>query len=291
MSSYCDVDNAYIDNSITSNEDLEKMARRINSDKMKKTKDVYDQYKKNADMLERGSRVMKEHNMNDCSIYPQSDIGFYSAQGKYSGSLTTDISKSDISIDTPSSDDLSSLDSLDTNNINRQVRLKSKYTNIHKKTKRRKCLDFDLKSIDSLESLDSGESLLKHIKSCTECKSQVVNLIKKHKAVRNHNVKHTSTKHILSENNMVGNNGSGNNGSGDNGSGNNRSGDNRSGDNRSGNNRSGDNRSGNNRSGNNGSGNMFENIIPENTIPEIKEIVAICLIGFLIIIILDSIMN
>lgn len=103
-----------------------------------------------------------------------------------------------LDLDTPSSTDLSeSLDSLSTDesnstdssnssitwdikDIDKQIKTKSKF-DTKKRSKRHKCIDFDLNSVDSLESLDSGESLLRHIRFCTECKNKVIDLIRKNK--------------------------------------------------------------------------------------------------------------
>lgn len=155
--------------------------------------------------------------------------GFYSAQGDYlenkykpenmsgesylrSGTLIKNINSvkidkkkkcniskyDDLSLDTPSlndntfdsesSSDLSSssnssFSSLTWNikEIDKQVKTKSKF-DTKKRSKRHKCLDFDLNSVESLESLDSGESLLRHIRFCKECKDKVIDLIRKNKS-------------------------------------------------------------------------------------------------------------
>jgi hypothetical protein len=149
------------------------------------------------------------------SILPLgSNGGFYSAQGNYSeykpnnmtGTLIKDIctdpnnyqdncrndkgkklyieNDSDPLLDTPSAnnDSDSSFSSLtwDTKKIDKQIKTISKF-NDKKRSKRHKCMDFDLDSVDSLESLDSGESLLRHIRFCQVCKIKVMDLIRKHK--------------------------------------------------------------------------------------------------------------
>lgn len=167
-------------------------------------------------------------------------------------------SKSDdhhLLIDTPSnSDDLElSSDSSDssfsssltftTKDIDNHVKSQSKFDN-KKKSKRHKCIDFDLNSVDSLESLDSGESLLRHLRFCKECKDRVILLIKKSRAKK---------KDFICIDNLE-----------------------------------------------NKSNTMRDQIIKtdrftDHTVglrfPEIKEIVTVCLIGFLIIIILDLLMK
>lgn len=100
--------------------------------------------------------------------------------------LITDDGSDGISLDTPSDGDSNSSESSfssmtwDTKEIDKQIKSKSKF-NDKKRSKRHKCMDFDLDSVDSLESLDSGESLLRHIRFCKECKDKVMGLIRKHK--------------------------------------------------------------------------------------------------------------
>jgi hypothetical protein len=70
--------------------------------------------------------------------------------------------------------------------IYREIKLGSKYTqradevakNARKK-KHKRCIDYDIKSADSLGSLESGESLLEHINDCSRCRDHVVGLIRK----------------------------------------------------------------------------------------------------------------
>lgn len=91
--------------------------------------------------------------------------------------------------------------------IDKQIKTKSKF-NTKKRSKRHKCIDFDLHSVESLESLDSGESLLRHIRFCKECKDKVIDLIRKNKSeqkkvsnnklineIRNLDTNHKITKH------------------------------------------------------------------------------------------------
>ena len=68
----------------------------------------------------------------------------------------------------------------DTKDIDKHIKTKSIF-NDKKRSNRHKCMDFDLSSVDSLESLDSGESLLRHIRFCKACKDKVMDLIRKHK--------------------------------------------------------------------------------------------------------------
>lgn len=81
-------------------------------------------------------------------------------------------SSENLSLDTPSDNSNSSSDS---DSSFEPIPIKKK------RRKRHKCIDFDLDSIDSLESLDSGESLLRHIQFCRECKNKIMDLIKKHR--------------------------------------------------------------------------------------------------------------
>ena len=54
-----------------------------------------------------------------------------------------------------------------------------------------RCIDHDLQSIDSLESLGSGISLLDHLKDCGRCKARVIELIRKSRADNNRIDKNT----------------------------------------------------------------------------------------------------
>jgi hypothetical protein len=104
-----------------------------------------------------------------------------------------------ISIDTPSYDSNSvdssdsnpsydgdsrfSLSTISTEEIDEHIKTKSRFNKKNKSNRiyRHHCVDFDIDSADSLESLNSGESLLRHIKSCHKCKEKVIDLIKKNK--------------------------------------------------------------------------------------------------------------
>jgi hypothetical protein len=128
-------------------------------------------------------------------------------KGKYKKYKPTEnVSNDGLSIDTPSDDSISSdssfesvpLDSFpfDSKDIDKHIKSKSKF-NTKKRSKRHRCVDFDLDSVDSLESLDSGESLLRHIRFCKECKDKIMGLIKKHKS---HNRKKTITNSEIKSN-------------------------------------------------------------------------------------------
>lgn len=45
----------------------------------------------------------------------------------------------------------------------------------------RNCIEYDLHSVDTLNSLSSGESLIEHIRDCKTCKNKVLDLIHKNK--------------------------------------------------------------------------------------------------------------
>ena len=272
MDPYCDINNAYNKkpNDNYNINDLEKAARKINNDKKIKSKDVYRQYRNDINTLDKNAstyaNILKSKSDNGTLLSSASVDGFYSAQGDYAvfneqkNNIVDNIIKPnvknnddsndislDISLDTPSTnissdnysktndslsmDTFNSSITLDTNDIDKEIKTKSKF-NIKKKSKRHKCMDFDIDIVDSIESLDSGESLLRHIRYCKECKDKVMNLIKK-----NNNKKKCLEKvkpSIKKEESIT---------------------------------------------------NTF---IKQ---PEIKEIITVCLIGFLVIIILDLIMK
>lgn len=168
--SYC-----YIgESNINDNNNLDKMARRVN-----------DMKKQNNSSPNGTQTQCPELNMRN-------DEGFYSVQGDYieykNGTMINDIitnnnkmnnktalffkencdqnkgwntiNESDISLDTPS---------IVSNNE----------ANIIEQKKNKKCVNFDLDSIDSLKSLESGESLLYHVRKCKECKQKLLLLIRK----------------------------------------------------------------------------------------------------------------
>lgn len=139
MNSYCNLDNGY-NNIINESKtvDLDKLARQINSDKKNRPKNVYQNLQKNIDICNTGILAFQdlEDNKKD-KIYKKHHEeqinGFYSAQGDYmkcdynnnelSGTIIQDIindkkkKKSipldkyeDISIDTPSDNNSSSND-------------------------------------------------------------------------------------------------------------------------------------------------------------------------------------
>ena len=188
------------------------------------------------------------------------------------------------SSDSNSSDDSSSFSSISwsTQEIDRQVKTKSKFKP-KKKSKRHKCIDFDLRSVESLESLDSGESLLRHIRFCHECKDKVMELIRKHKSDKLHKLmkkKHKNkSSHIdftesevkdkVSKNKKSSNNDKNNK--------------------KSSNNDKNNKKSIDNTKVNNTESTGLENIDSGNL--QFKEIVTIFLIGFIVIILLDLVMK
>lgn len=364
MDSYCDINNAYSNkgilnnNSNPSSHDLEKLARQVNNSKRTKSKDIYRQYRKGSEELDRSSQSFDEflaaqsdkgtkispyflnasQSVADSGNLPTKDIrkgskkpvtGFYSAQGEYaefngnndiganlmnfnyepknmSESLIHGVVKdghkkkiiddgSDgISLDTPSDGDSNSSESSfssmtwDTKEIDRHIKSKSKF-NSNKRSKRHKCMDFDIDSVDSLESLDSGESLLRHIRFCKECKDKVMGLIRKHKNDSHKFIKNDKNKlkcaHILdsvkdddcmdleifdpirSKSSKIETMKS-----------------------------ESINITKNNKNGCDNQNNDQANYQCDNTIsgirfPEIKEIVTVCLVGFLIIVVLDLMMR
>lgn len=244
MDNYSDLNNAFNNKGVLST-DLEEQARQINE---QKNRDTY------PNPCHQPSNLNMTH--------------FYSAHGDYNevykpeqkGTLIKQLKQIDknddisLSLDNSSigtkigciddssfdSSDKSSNNSLDTHEIDKHIKTKSKFK-ANKKSKRHKCIDFDLMSIDSIESLESGESLLHHIRFCNECKMKVLSLIKNKKndkfnenQLSLYNVSNTSPIEINVEKQT----------------------------------------------------DFFS-----FNVPELKEILIVCLIGFLIIIILDLIMR
>ena len=217
IDSYCNVNDAY--SSINKNEvSLDHMARQINNNKKKNRTDIYNQFRNSSDQAQKSINAFNNLQLlqNDKDIMinlnNRNEGGFYSAQGEYApytpkNKSGTIIKKNQIhengsnmslSIDTPSYNSNNSIDNsmdnsmdnsryslstINTEEIDEHVKTKSKFNKRSKfnKIKRHHCIDFDIDSADSLESLDSGESLLKHIKSCQKCKEKVIDLINKHK--------------------------------------------------------------------------------------------------------------
>lgn len=164
MTTYCNVSQPNLNNNI----DLDNMARNINNKR------------KN---LERGIKAFNtlQNIKNDKYLNINKSKNFYHAYD--SGADITPSFKSDsdekISLDTPTesiSDDISSI-SWEPDKIDEEIKVRTNFKE-NKKSKRHKCTDFDLKSVDSLESIESGDSLLRHIRFCLECKDKIIKLIK-----------------------------------------------------------------------------------------------------------------
>jgi hypothetical protein len=135
-------------------------------------------------------------------------------------------------------DKIKKKDSITLDDIYQELKINSKYDSNSKnkcKNNNRKCIDYDLQSVDSLESLESGESLLEHINQCDRCKDHVVDLIRKNRNT-NTNSNNDNKNNTLTESN---------------------------------------------------------NLTQKNNSQymEIKEILTVCLIGFIVIIILDMAIN
>lgn len=223
MNTYCDINDAYNGALGTvKDNDLEKLARQINTGKKKRSNDMYKQYRSQTQMplhnfLHKTDKDLScpvpNSNSNFGLTYSPiveientNNSGFYSAQGEYKSpkSKLQNMSE-DISLDTPSLNDSdssissdnsnSSMSSMtwDTSEVEKHIKSRSKF-NSKKKSKRHRCVDFDLDSVDSLESLDSGESLLKHIRFCKECKDRIVELIRKN------NLKCSKIDSVISQN-------------------------------------------------------------------------------------------
>ena len=184
MTTYCSVSDSYLNKDILSNNlDLDKMAREVNNKKKKLNKGIKAFNKIQDERYDKGTKV--EPTNKFFSAYETGNGYFPLIKEHMDKNNTSDV----ISLDTPSeciSDESSVISSIswESNEIDKEIKSKTKY-NKNKKSKRHKCTDFDLKSIDSLESIDSGESLLRHIRFCLECKDKIMELIKKNKLDEN----------------------------------------------------------------------------------------------------------
>lgn len=140
--------------------------------------------------LDTPSAQSDDQSFNDLFTTPNCNYNVQESNNDHSNDMSNDLSNdmsNDMSNDSSSND--SSISSsnhsslsltMDTHEIDKQIKTKSKF-NTKKRSKRHKCMEFDLDSVDSLESLDSGESLLRHIRFCQECKDKVMQLIRKQK--------------------------------------------------------------------------------------------------------------
>lgn len=181
MTTYCSVDDSYLNKGTLSNNttELDKLARDVNNKKKRLNKGIGAFNNLQNDKCDKGIKVKPTDKF--FSAYETGD-GYFP--------LIKDNTNKDImSLDTPSeciSDDASSFSSLswETKEIDKEIKTKTKFDN-KKKSKRHKCTDFDLKSVESLESIDSGESLLRHIRFCLECKDKIMTLIKKNNTDEN----------------------------------------------------------------------------------------------------------
>lgn len=243
---YCHVNDAF--NADHLNNDLDVMARKVNDNKRLKNNDIYKSFRKNnaylnsngcdtlVDSPDDPSDGLNGMNGSVGSVGRCVD-GFYTRQGEYMNNNPLIMADKEsrikelkmeknikgihdntyrgvdhseaISLDTPSDVDSDSFSSdekntISTDEIKNEVIAKSKYTknycgknqmNVHLEKrhigKRDKCYDFDLISVDSLESLESGESLLEHAHKCYDCKKKLMDLIKKnHKKEKKEKNKH-----------------------------------------------------------------------------------------------------
>lgn len=193
------------------NDELYNMAKKINNEKKQKNNnDIYAKYSQHNNKLS-GIGAYEDLCMTqiDKGTNNGNVNGWFTAQGEYMNCTTNNnnnndndnnnnnvingnnINKldygnqSDLSIKLSTQDYDSSSDSSFSSDISsiydidNQVRKKSNYK-LNNNSKRYKCVDFDVHSVDSLESLDSGESLLRHIRYCHKCKDKVIELVKKH---------------------------------------------------------------------------------------------------------------
>lgn len=286
MTSYCHIQEAYNNNF----DELDKMAREVNNKKKNAIKDVYKDYRNTQIDLSNGIKAFENYKIvnknNNNNVDYKNGIGYFSAQGNmskykpnnYDSTIIKDIYKSpnnaplnnakaldiqisdesindsiDDSDDSLKNDDSidSSLDSPSIDKIVDVKKLKKRNKSKHNKS----CVDFDLDSIDSIDSLNSGESLLSHARKCHNCKDKLMKLIKKSSANINDITCSKSDKFYNDKiySDKIYND-----------------------------------KIYNNKLDNNSS---EEPIDTNKNIPEMKELITICLIGLLVIVILDFMMK
>jgi hypothetical protein len=172
-------------------------------------------------------------------------------------------------------------DPITLDDIYREIRLSSKFPssshsdkNTSSKSKHnhtKKCIDYDLQSIDSLESLESGESLLEHINYCERCRDHVIGLIRKSRKNKRNDLFSAMTTNSIGSDVTIKNKNKNKNQNDDTIE-----------------NMVNDIQSSSNKS------DSQNDIVGENKDAsglELKEILTVCLIGFLVIIILDLTIN
>jgi hypothetical protein len=121
---------------------------------------------------------------SNLELSPNLSISDSSLNSSNSDGSTNDSNSSSSSSSLSSSSSSFSTMSFNTDRMDKLIKSKSKFcTKKHKKNKnkRHNCMEFDLNSVDSLESLDSSESLLEHTRHCASCKAKVKQLISKYK--------------------------------------------------------------------------------------------------------------
>lgn len=178
MASYCNYNNAYNDN----NEDLDKMARRINNRKKNLITTVYNDFNRESDELYAGINLAKS----------MPEFSYFSAQGDYSSPHPTPLSGTlikDIKRDTiRSSDYESDISSLsgsgfsDSESMQFSIDSPTLDTYIDKAKKDRKNHKhnyiYDLvKKVKHEGNQDTEESIFDHIKKCDQCRAKLIKLI------------------------------------------------------------------------------------------------------------------
>ena len=181
--------------SYNSSEDLANKARKVNDNKKKiKTYDkeieAFKYLQKNPDTSgffsaqgDYEPTVMQSSKQLDNIYMPVSKNSDKFSKNTDKFSKNTD----KFSTDKSSLSSLSSV-SYNTNELDKIIKTKSKFSDKKSSDKfnyNKKCIDFDLHSVDSLESLESGESLLGHIRKCKDCKHKVSELVRTHKKKEN----------------------------------------------------------------------------------------------------------
>lgn len=177
--SYCDIDNAYQNNST----ELDKLAHKLNNEKKQLVKAVYKDHKKSSQQLDDGMSQILQMTNSGLPNFGQ----LYSRTG---GSLISDINSSNSEESKFSeynhsfglSDDMSMVSDIDPTLDTYLDKAKK-----DKKKNKKNDLHALVKKIADEESCssNSNETIFDHIKKCKNCKIKLMNMINKKKNQKN----------------------------------------------------------------------------------------------------------